>query len=112
MKDEKLGLEWELTEGELKRLLDAKALIIEGQEYYRRDQVEDVIESEASQLKSRIEELQRENQEFERLKSENSRLRKACEVVVKGYENDGMEDMSFRDRVFYQACKEALEKEK
>lgn len=49
---------------------------------------------------------------YERLKSENYRLRKACEVVVKGYENDGMEDMSFRDRVFYQACKEALEKEK
>lgn len=46
------------------------------------------------------------------LKSDNSHLRKACEVVVNGYENDGMEDMSFRDRVFYQACKEALGKEK
>ena len=36
-------------------------------------------------------------------------LQNACEEVVKGYEGDGLENISTRDKVFYRLCKEALE---
>lgn len=35
-------------------------------------------------------------------------LREACQTVVKGYEEDGMEQMETRDEVFYSVCKNAL----
>ena len=39
----------------------------------------------------------------------SSNMRKALETVVRGYEDDGMEGMKTRDKVFYKVCKEALE---
>ena len=32
----------------------------------------------------------------------------ACNTIVKGYEDDGMENMSNRDDVFYETCKNAI----
>ena len=35
-------------------------------------------------------------------------MEKACKEVVKGYEQDGMEQMRERDKVFYDVCKKAI----
>ncbi len=42
------------------------------------------------------------------LLGQRDKLLEACKTVVRGYEDDGMENMGIRDEVFYENCKAAI----